>query len=213
MARWIPTLKVCEMPGLLKCNDPVILDIGANTGKHSQRFFRHFKDPTVYAFEPDARAIKIWKKTVLHSKAKLFETAVGNKDGKITFHVSSGAKSEKLPQGWHQSGSIRTPKNHLTKWPWVKFEKKVTVPIIKLDTWLAKQKLDRIDFIWADVQGAEEDLIRGASKALSMTKYFFTEYSDEEEYTGQLNLKALMKLLPDFRIVKKYRMDVLLKRR
>jgi hypothetical protein len=46
-----------------------------------------------------------------------------------------------------------------------------------------------IDFIWADVQGAEEDLILGGLDTLrKRTKYLFTEYNNSEMYEGQINL-------------------------
>ncbi|MEN9248224.1 MAG: hypothetical protein Q6L50_08560 [Gloeomargarita sp. GMQP_bins_120] len=36
------------------------------------------------------------------------------------------------------------------------------------------------DFIWADVQGAEVDLIQGGLQALANTRYFYTEYANTE---------------------------------
>ena len=66
------------------------------------------------------------------------------------------------------------------------------------------------DFIWADVQGAERDLVEGAARFLRSTRYFYTEYSNEEWYEGQITLAGLLEKLPDFDLVKRYPMDALL---
>jgi hypothetical protein len=83
---------------------------------------------------------------------------------------------------------------------------------MQLDTWLASTNLDRIDFIWADVQGAEEDLILGAGRALQITRFFYTEYSNEEWYEGQINLSGLIEALPDFEVAALFPADVLFRR-
>jgi hypothetical protein len=68
-----------------------------------------------------------------------------------------------------------------------------------------------IDLIWADVQGAEGDLIRGGTRTLASTRFFYTEFDDKELYVGQLTLPTLLGLLPDWAIVSKYHNNVLLR--
>ena len=64
--------------------------------------------------------------------------------------------------------------------------------------------------MWMDVQGAERDVIRGASATLEKTRYVFTEYSDDELYEGQAGLSEILELLPQFRVVRCFSEDVLL---
>jgi hypothetical protein len=77
----------------------------------------------------------------------------------------------------------------------------------------AEQAVDSIDFIWADVQGAEVDLINGGRATLSNTRYFYTEYSNRELYAGHIDLKTLLKSLPEFEVVHRYETDMLLRNR
>lgn len=42
----------------------------------------------------------------------------------------------------------------------------VRVCVIRLDDWLDSQKLDRVDFIKLDVEGAERDVLQGAERLL-----------------------------------------------
>jgi hypothetical protein len=79
-----------------------------------------------------------------------------------------------------------------------------------LDTAVAELGIECIDFLWADVQGAEADLIRGAATALSRTRYIHTEYSNVELYEGQPGLVALLEMLPQFRVLIRWGQDILL---
>ena len=80
---------------------------------------------------------------------------------------------------------------------------------MRLDTWTAENGLEAVDFIWADVQGAEGDLIAGARQTLARTRYFYTEYSNEEWYQGQPSLADIIEMLSGFDIVARYSMDAL----
>jgi FkbM family methyltransferase len=198
-----------EIRSLVGRDDPIILEIGANDGTQSRCFLDTFPRCRLFCFEPDSRAIWHWKKNVQDPRATLIESAVGAVDGTVIFYVSAGRE----PVGWDKSGSIRAPKTHLTRWPWVTFPTTVEVACTRLDTWLDSEAVDRIDFIWADVQGAEGDLAAGAPRALAMTRYFYTEYSNEELYEGQIDLRTLTERLADFEIAMLFRSDVLFRRR
>lgn len=194
--------------------DPTILDIGSNDGSHGLWFFEIFKNPKVYCFEPDPRAIARFKANVGdRPNIKLFEMALCDRVGEIAFYQSSGQRNEgeaqHMPEGWDLSGSIRQPKQHLVVHPWVKFEQKVTVAASTLDTWCAEQGIGPIDFIWMDVQGAEMDVFKGGTKALTKTRFLYTEYSNQELYQGQVHLKNLMKYLETFQVLVRYPGDVL----
>jgi hypothetical protein len=65
---------------------------------------------------------------------------------------------------------------------------------------LKKNNIQVIDFVWCDVQGAEEKVIRGGQETFkNKVKYFYTEYSNDEQYEGQPKLKQILKLLARFR--------------
>ena len=199
-----------QIAALINKPNPTILEIGCNDGGDTLAFLRAMPQAKIYCFEPDPRAIGRFKKNMGSQldKVKLFETAVSNQTGPITFHASGGGD---LPGGWDLSGSIRRPKNHLSEHPWVKFDKTITVSTCRLDDWCAANDIKQIDFIWMDVQGAEGDVIKGASKTLQKTRFLYTEYNNKELYEGQPSLKSLLALLPSFKAVARYPEDVLLK--
>ena len=80
-----------------------------------------------------------------------------------------------------------------------------------LDAWSAKHAPGPIDFIWADMQGAEATLATGGAKTLARTRYLYCEYSDQELYEGEPTLAQLLDLLPDFEVVYRLPGDVMLR--
>lgn len=195
---------------LIGKHDPIILEIGANCGQSTVTFMQQMPHATVHCFEPDPRAIAKFKQLIHHPRVHLIEAAIGANSGFVMFNQSSGAEHID-PAGWDHSGSIRKPKSHLQVFPGVKFEKQIPVPLMKLDDWAAQNNIQEVDFIWADVQGAESDLILGAQEVLKSTRYFYTEYSDDEQYEGQINFNTLNALAVNlgFKLLHKFKNDAL----
>ena len=186
----------------------LVLEVGANSGQTTAEFIRYMPDTRIICFEPDPRAIQKFKSQIRSPQVSLEEIAIGADNGTVLFHQSSGAEHID-PQGWDHSGSIRKPKSHLQVWPWVKFERQIPVPMMRLDDWAAAKQIGTVDFIWADVQGAESDLVVGAQQVLSQTRFFYTEFSDDEWYEGQINFATLSACLPGFSLLHKFANDAL----
>ena len=197
---------------LLAKENPLILEIGSSDGTDTLQFLRHFRDVRIYCFEPDPRAIAEFKRNIRDERCSLAELAVSDKDGEAVFYLSGGGHPNREHSEWIYSSSIKKPCNHLEKYPWCTFNKKITVKTVKLDTWVERNDIPEIDFIWADIQGAERELIAGGIKTLNeKTRYFFTEYSDEQLYENQPTLAEILTLLPNFQLAGVYGEDVLLR--
>jgi FkbM family methyltransferase len=203
---------------LLGKENPVILDIGCNDGSDTLWLLRLFKEGRVFSFEPDPRARKRFLEKVTDPRARLFPVAISRENGEAEFHVSDGSHPDEnvgvqCQGGWDLSGSLRKPKEHVEVHPWVVFKEPITVETKRLDSWAEENGIGEIDLIWADVQGAEGDLIAGGKRTLEQTRYIYTEYNDHELYEGQMNLQGLLRLLPGFKLLHDYGNDVLLKNR
>lgn len=210
---------------------PTILEIGAHWGQDSLEFRRLFPAAEIWMFEPDPRNIFRIKKSGIDKAATLIEAAIGDIDGETEFLLSSGAPPRDSayfdpkapPVPWSFSSSLKKPVKHLENVPWVKFDQRAKVKVMKLDTFYSQSgfasqtgsdgKPGRgIDFIWADVQGAEDQMIAGGQQALARTSYLYTEYANEELYEGQINLAEILKRLPGkWDVLADYGDDVLLR--
>jgi len=197
---------------ILQKEDPLILEIGAHTGEDTKKFLQEFKNIKIYCFEPDPRCIEKFKKNIKDSRCLLIETAVSNADGKTVLNMSSGWPTDGIPKlikllrlekfylsfmkkEWDYSSSIKTAISNPKDYPWLVFEKGTEVLTVKLDSWVEKNNIKAIDFIWSDVQGAEKDLIEGASDTLKLSRYFYTEYGETSSYYEALTRSETIELL------------------
>jgi len=190
---------------------PVVLEVGAHDGWTTAQFRAAFPRARIIAFEPEPRAIAKFKRRPELRDVTLVERAVGDRNGTVTFHRSGGQAPGQPPGDWDASGSIHPPGGLQVTHPWLTFNSRITVPIVRLDDELARLGIEAIDLIWADVQGAERELILGARETLRRTRYFYTECTETEDYAGQIGMAALCDLLPDFEIVEVFASDLLLR--
>lgn len=178
------------------------LELGAHQGDDTA-WMAGIPGVAIHAFEPDPRNHQPPRGNVTMRHA-----AIADRDGSGFLTLSEKGWG----QEWTHSSSIKRPKNHLRRFP-VTFGEAVEVEFITLDTFYQQQRLDVIDFIWADIQGAEGDMIRGGQRCLARTRYLYTEYSDDELYENQATLKEILEMLPDFRVLELWPDDVLLENR
>ena len=193
------------------------VEVGAHFGTDTLKFREILPDSRIIVFEPDPRNLKILKENWGNKNvAELYELAASDYNGKTEFYLSSGncywCGDRMLTENdWSASSSIKKPKGHTSLHTWVKFEEKIQVDCIKLDDFEPLKNIT-IDFIWADVQGAEDLVFRGSKEILKRTKYVYTEYNEQELYENQLNLNGILNLFgSDWEIVHLYKDDVLLR--
>lgn len=156
-----------------------VFELGACDGYHTRKLIQDAggKVGSWVAFEA---APYNWPKLEnLPPVVKLIKGAVAAKDGVCQLWLSSGP-------GYYGSSSILEPKLHTEVWPDCKFEERVEVPCFTMDTVSKSFGIGAVDFVWCDIQGGERDAITGGATILKNTRYFYSEVSDAELYTGQL---------------------------
>jgi FkbM family methyltransferase len=192
------------------------VEIGMHFGTDTVDFRKMFPNARIVCFEPDPRNIEMIKKLGHDKLCELYELAVSNTDQSMDFYLSSGNSTGLLRDplltnnDWSCSSSLKKPTGHLDLHKWITFPKSVKVQCTKLDEF-EPLKNTKIDFMWVDVQGAEDIVFSCASQTLKNTHYVYTEYCNRELYEGQLNLQEILKLFgPAFKVIYDYGGDVLL---
>jgi FkbM family methyltransferase len=151
------TFEVAELAFVQRFLQPgmTVLDVGAHHGLYtllaSKRVGRKGK---VFAFEPSPRerkALRMHLRINLCSNVTVQAHAVGSEDTESILYVveswAAGCNSLKPPDVPAEISRTR-------------------VHVVRLDDWLAEFKIERVDFIKLDVEGAELAVLRGARKFL-----------------------------------------------
>ena len=194
---------------LVNKNNPTIFEIGCADGRDTQDFINTFGELQIHCFEPEPKNIDIVKSNINYEGHHLFEGVISNKKGKLTFNRSRTDN----PKDLSYSGSIKKPKEHLKEWPFIKFDETLEVESTTLDDYCEENNITFIDFIWADVQGAESLMIEGGKNTFkNKVKYLYTEYSSKEYYENAPNKDGILEALGNnWVMVEDYGSDVLLK--
>lgn len=194
----------------------VFVEIGCHFGTDTEFFREVHPTARIVCFEPDPRNIAVLQKRGIDKLCELHPVALSNTNGSATFYLSSGDSrgrvSEQILQenDWSCSSSLKKPTGHLYMHPWITFDNQVTVETKRLDD-IDSLHNTIIDFMWVDVQGAEDLVFSGGQETLKRTKYLYTEYSDHQLYDQQLNKQSILTLLGDqWNVVYDYGGDILL---
>jgi len=152
-----------------------IVDVGANVGFFSMMIRNRFPKAKIYAIEPVPKIFKCLKNNLDGSLDKVFDLVISNKNGteKIVFNELESAVSHVLiSEQEEKDGEI------------------VKVKAKTLDQFCADNNIDFIDILKIDTESFEANVLQGAQKILSKTKYLHIEITIEnnKNYTfSQIN--------------------------
>lgn len=155
--------------------NPVILEAGAHYGEDTLKISAMWPLGTVHAFEPLPQSFEILKQKVSSSpNVKPYSYALNDYIGKANFYICTNGDS---------ASSLLPPQPILD--PILFFDKKpIEVDCITLDYWASKNRVDHIDFMWLDMEGAELIVLKASPQILPTVKVIYTEVNFQEFRAG-----------------------------
>jgi len=200
-------------------NPIIFFEVGAFDGTAS-RFFYSFLavnervDNRYIAFEPDSRNFnKILTNTdfpMNESGVEAVKKALYSKTGLFNLFCSSGLRDGN-PNEYDCCSSLLEPNEVTTVFPFLKFNTKELVECITLDDFCKEKNIEHIDFIFADIQGAEGEMIKGGKEMMPKIKFMFLEKSVQKLYGDQPLENDLIEIMREngFEVAKSFVYDIL----
>lgn len=171
--------------------NPIIVEAGAHVGNDTVIMSKVWKKGTIYAFEPSPEVYKKLKKACKKRKnVKTFEIALADRIGKAEFYASAPSAVKQIFPSDAQ-GSLLPPDKENWAWPQIEFQKPVSVPVTTLDAWAKANKVQKIDFLWLDMQGSEYSMLKASPEILKTVKVIQTEVSRRPFYQGTVLLDEM----------------------
>ena len=170
----------------------VVFDCGANMGLFSAVASRY--GATVFAFEaiPEIIDNYLSKTARMNGNIHIHNFAVWDKEEMLEFSLMpdniGGSRVDELLLEGHLRQNRR----------------QFTVPAITLDAFVEKNNIERVDFIKADIEGAERNMLRGAKMILRefAPKLSICTYHLPDD--PQVLREIILDANPEYRIVEKF---------
>ena len=143
----------------------VFLDVGANIGYYSLLASAYNPQISVYAFEPLPNAVKYIEMNVADngfSKLIVEQVALSDEDGEATFFVSRNPKFSFVPDQLTSTGSLDQNQGSRTS-----LIDEIRVTTMRLDSWVEKNSISRIDLLKLDTEATEHIVLAGAHNVLA----------------------------------------------
>jgi FkbM family methyltransferase len=163
-----------------------IIDVGAAHGYESKNLARVFTDARIWAFEPTDEHYQYCLDHFagldddLRSRISIENLALNDVDGLISFYPVDTSKSIGNNTGMASKFRLIDPNVFRHE---LSVQREVTVNAVCLNTWCSQHGV-KPDMIWMDAQGAELDILRGASDVLGSVKVIMTEAALKPYYHG-----------------------------
>ena len=154
----------------------VIYDLGANRGQWTLLAKSVFATAEVHSFEPlPDHCTDFLRHTAGLTDVHLHRVALGETTAELEMDLTT----------FSDSASLLAPTEVMARTYNVHSGRKVRVPVVRLDDWIAAHKLPPPNLIKLDLQGYELSALRGAPVALARARAVLLELSFREYYHAQ----------------------------
>ena len=171
----------------INCENPIIIDVGANTGQTIENYLQLLSNPKIYSFEPTSYLFKQLKnKYNVNSLVNLFNLALSDSSGVSKFFESDFSPTnsllepnielyEKFTEGI--SFDLLETLN--------KTLRETKVKTIRFDEWYKNNLFGKkISIFKTDTQGFDFEVLLGSSESLINIKFIIVETQFQEFYKG-----------------------------
>ena len=176
-----------------KKSEIIIFDVGAHFGQSTKNYRNLFKNAMIYAFEPSSKSYKVLSSLKIN-KFKAFNIGFSNKKSmeKLLVNSEKTTTNSLLPFSSSAKNVWGLDSLGNTEIIFSSFN--------TIDNFLNEEKINYIDFMKVDVQGAEYLVLEGAKEALlkKKIKVIQLEVIFGDTYIGQKSIGFYINLLESY---------------
>jgi FkbM family methyltransferase len=145
--------------------DPIIVEAGAQFGEDTSWMAQFWAKGKIHAFEPVPSSYQQLKLNVEgFSNVSIYSLALSNEIGEKSLYLAGGASSLLRPKESFNNDYFHSDLEH-----------PIEVECTTLDQWAKDLGVQKIDFLWLDMEGNELRMLQAAPMILKQVKLIYTE--------------------------------------
>jgi FkbM family methyltransferase len=144
------------LPQLIKNDQPVLLDVGANIGLYSERLMESFPNAQLYCFEPQKDNFKKLTDRVQGGKANLYNIGLGSVRTSMCLYDRGDS------QGSSHASMHKAVISEIHKQQVVEYN----VQVDTLESFCENEGINHIDFLKVDTEGHDYEVLKGAESLI-----------------------------------------------
>lgn len=182
-----------KLLSLLAQPNPIIFDVGSNTGQAYQLYRQVFPAALIHCFEPFPASMVALAETVAgDSLVRLHSVALASREGVADFNVNANSQTNSL---------LDTEPASTLFWGdgLLETQAKIQVQQVSLDRFVDSHSIPRISILKLDVQGSEYDVLLGARCMLQRQEIdiIYLEIILSQTYEGQRPLQDYLSIMAE----------------
>jgi FkbM family methyltransferase len=179
---------------LVSARQPMIFDVGANVGKTALKYRSIFPNSLIHCFEPFPDSFKLLSEALAQDgDSKTHLLALSDVVGVANLSVNQSKATNSL---------LPSDRRAAQYWGgnWLETEAEIEVKTDTIDEFCKQHKIDRIDILKLDVQGAEYSVLKGAHQMLTRQAIdiVYMEMITAPTYIGQRKLHEYLELFATY---------------
>jgi len=172
-------------------NNPVIFEAGGHYGEDTLNFSTKWPEGKVISFEPNPAAFeKLLQVSSKKNNIFPYQLAVAHFNGPGVFYVCYGTTGD---DPIFEGASSLLPASEEMKIHYG--GPVVSVDCVILDDWCKENSVDKIDFIWLDLEGMELHTLASSPEILKTVKVIYTETNFRKFRVGTTQYAELKSFL------------------
>ncbi|MDB2613636.1 FkbM family methyltransferase [Chlamydiales bacterium] len=180
-------------------NNPVIIECGAHIGFDTAIMSEKWPSGVIYAFEASPEVYKKLKARTINLKnVHTFPLALGDTNGTTKFYPSNEiAGIGEFHGGNYAQGSLLPANEEEWMWDHISLAEPINTPVKTLDAWAKENNVQKVDFMWLDMQGFDFQMLMASPDILKTVSVIKIEVSFKEFYKGTILFDEGKKFLED----------------
>ncbi len=183
----------------------IFFDIGAHKGKYTDLMLHNFNPKKVYMFEPQIKMQKFLKDKYQKRRKKIniFSYGISDKTQVTKFYINKHDLTSSIKKLNPNNKYLNLKSKLFSTNLQGMIEEKLEIRTIKLNDFLIKKGIKKIDLVKIDTEGHELEVLIGLGNKIKLVKAFLIEFHDNYTYVNYNNKKIVALLNKNKFILKK----------